>query len=284
MTIVVFSRCLHDRFSEPTRFQLGDRVWIYTPRVRRGLSKKLAHNWHGPYRIVQFLSPVHCILRAVDNRRVSTIVHVTRLKRYVDPTDRPTRQPLTDVDEPFLGDSDLPPDSFLSDTDELGNVPPATGDDGGVHDFPVVQDVFVPDPDGSSSAPPIPPTPSRARVRPSSSRPATLPAVPDMDDTDEEDLAADGADIYQVEKIVKHRIHGGQPQFLIKWAGFPDSHNSWEPRENILDDRVFKQYFQTCPRAKRLLNEDPDFNPRVATLSWTDSGSGSPIIAVLITA
>lgn len=68
---------LHDRFATPTRFQLGDRVWAYTPRNCRGLSKKLAHNWHGPYRIVEFLSPVHCNLRAVDNSRVFTTVHVT---------------------------------------------------------------------------------------------------------------------------------------------------------------------------------------------------------------
>lgn len=100
---------LQDRFATPTRFQLGDRVWAYTPRNRRGLSKKLAHNWHGPFRIVEFLSPVHCILRTVDNSRVSSTVHVTRLKRYVDPADRPPRQPLTDVDEPFLTDKDLPP-------------------------------------------------------------------------------------------------------------------------------------------------------------------------------
>lgn len=68
---------LHDRFAAPTRFQLGERVWIYTPKNHRGLCKKLAHNWHGPYRIVEFLSPVHCILRAVDNRRISTTAHVT---------------------------------------------------------------------------------------------------------------------------------------------------------------------------------------------------------------
>lgn len=74
---------LHDRFSEPSKFRLGDRVWVYTPTVRLGLSKKLAHNWHGRFRIVEFLSPVHCILRAVDNR----FVHVKRLKRYVDPAD-----------------------------------------------------------------------------------------------------------------------------------------------------------------------------------------------------
>ena len=69
----------HDLHAVPVRFQVGDSVWVYTPRNRKGLSKKLAHNWHGPYRIVQFLSPVHCILRALDNRRVSTTVHVSRL-------------------------------------------------------------------------------------------------------------------------------------------------------------------------------------------------------------
>ena len=68
---------LHDRFAEPTHFQLGDRVWVDTPKNRKGLSKKLAHNWHGPFRIVEFLSPVHCILQAVNNRRVTTTVHMS---------------------------------------------------------------------------------------------------------------------------------------------------------------------------------------------------------------
>lgn len=115
---------LHDHFSEPTKFQLGDRVWVYTPHVRRGLSKKLAHNWHGPFRIVEFLSPVHCILRAVDNRRVSTTVHVTRLKRYMDLADRSIRQPLTTVEEPYLTDADLPLDSFLAETEGPAGRPP----------------------------------------------------------------------------------------------------------------------------------------------------------------
>ena len=52
----------HDVHAVPIRHQIGDSVWVYTPRNRKGLSKKLAHNWHGPYKIVEFLSPVHCIL------------------------------------------------------------------------------------------------------------------------------------------------------------------------------------------------------------------------------
>jgi len=83
----------HDQYAVPVKYQVGDRVWVYTPRNLKGLSKKLAHNYHGLCRIVQFLSPVHCILRAVDNRRVSSTVHVSRLKPYVSPDLRPILQP-----------------------------------------------------------------------------------------------------------------------------------------------------------------------------------------------
>ncbi|CAH3117189.1 unnamed protein product [Porites lobata] len=85
---------LHDRYAEPTQFQLGDRVGVFCPKNPKGVSKKLAHNYHGPYRMVESLSPVHCILRATDNRHVSTTVHVPKLTRYIDPADRPSREPL----------------------------------------------------------------------------------------------------------------------------------------------------------------------------------------------
>ncbi|OWY92274.1 hypothetical protein PHMEG_00038792 [Phytophthora megakarya] len=32
-------------------FEVGDRVWLYMERVKPGLTKKLAHRWHGPFRI-----------------------------------------------------------------------------------------------------------------------------------------------------------------------------------------------------------------------------------------
>lgn len=71
----------HDLRAVPVKYQVGEQIWVYTPRNRKGLSKILANNYHGPYRIVKFLSPVHCILHATDNRRISTTVHVSRLKR-----------------------------------------------------------------------------------------------------------------------------------------------------------------------------------------------------------
>ncbi|GMF47859.1 unnamed protein product [Phytophthora fragariaefolia] len=32
-------------------FEPGDRVWLYMERVKPGLTKKLAHRWHGPFRV-----------------------------------------------------------------------------------------------------------------------------------------------------------------------------------------------------------------------------------------
>ena len=103
----------YDQNSAPVSFDIGSKVWVYTPKTRKGLSKKLAHNYHGPYRVVKKLSPVHFRLRTLDNRPVSVPVHANRMKLYVDPSDRPTAAPPqcdTFVD---LSDVDLPPDSFL---------------------------------------------------------------------------------------------------------------------------------------------------------------------------
>lgn len=181
---------LHDRFAMPTRFQLRDRVWAYTPRNRRGLSKKLSHNWHGPYRIVEFLSPAHCILCAVDNSRVSSTVHVTRLIRYVDPADRPTRQPLTDVDEPFLAESDLPPDSFESESEALYQ-PTAESH---TSELPVTRQPKMARPQSGS------PRADLSTPAAQDSTPVPEPPITDESDIDNQIQAADN--VYQAEKIV----------------------------------------------------------------------------------
>ena len=234
---------LHDLQAVPPPFALGDKVWVYTPKNRKGLSKKLAHNYHGPYRIVEFLSPVHCVLRAMDNRRVSTTVHVARMKRYVDPASRPIRHLPDDIDEPYLLDSDLPEDSFAS-----------------AH-------------------------------TPSDDFPDQLPELIDCSDSDDNDDAscteeldneADKQDdIYTAEEIVKQRLRNGKPEYFIKWLGYPVSHNTWEPAENILDQRLITLFHKKHPRAKRL-TADPDYVPgNVALLSWTESAASVATVAAL---
>ena len=93
-------------------YDIGDKVWVFTPKSKKGLSKKLLHNYHGTYRIAPKLSPVHFRLRTLDNRPVSVPVHANRLKPYYDPHDRPIEQPADFDNSSDPTDNDLPSASF----------------------------------------------------------------------------------------------------------------------------------------------------------------------------
>lgn len=54
-------------------------------------------------------------------------------------------------------------------------------------------------------------------------------------------------DVFPAKKIVKQRIRDGKPEYLIEWLQFPASHNSWEKAENILDERLFTQFYKKSP-------------------------------------
>lgn len=247
---------LFDHHSVSPPFTVGDKVWVFCPKNRKGLSKKLAHNYHGLFRIVECLSPVHCVLRATDNRRISSTVHVTRLKRYVDPSARPIRQPVDDTDEPYLLESDLPADSFVK---EQAN--PTDSDN--VPELVDVTDTDEEDSDGDEEKECL-------------AQKETNTEVDKTLETHEQDLTQD--DVFPAEEIVKQRTRAGQREFLIKWLAFPTSHNTWEKAENILDNRLLEAFYKKHPQAKRL-TDDPDYNPRIAALSWTENTLKTSVIA-----
>mmetsp|Transcript_20160 Transcript_20160/g.51972 ORF Transcript_20160/g.51972 Transcript_20160/m.51972 type:complete len:273 (-) Transcript_20160:412-1230(-) len=68
-------------------------------------------------------------------------------------------------------------------------------------------------------------------------------------------VAEDDADgIYTVERILQKRVRGQREEFLIKWRGYSTKHNTWEPRENIYDERLiraFEQAVEAEPERKK---------------------------------
>ncbi|CAB3997885.1 Retrovirus-related Pol poly from transposon, partial [Paramuricea clavata] len=107
----------YDRSACESKFMLGDRVWVYTPKTKKGLSRKLMHHWHGPFRIIEKCSPVHFKLRTCDNRLVSITVHANRMKPYYDPDSRPQTPPNIEMpDEPPIPEDELPDDALADNT------------------------------------------------------------------------------------------------------------------------------------------------------------------------
>ena len=92
----------YDQKARDVSYNVGERVWLYTPNKKKGLSSKLTHNWHGPFRILSKTSPVNYLLDANDERSVTQIVHVNRLKPFISTNIRP--------DTPADGQTENPED------------------------------------------------------------------------------------------------------------------------------------------------------------------------------
>jgi hypothetical protein len=65
-----------------------------------------------------------------------------------------------------------------------------------------------------------------------------------------------GNEEYEVEKVLGHRTHGWwkKRQYLIKWKGYSEAHNSWEPEENLNAPDLVKEYHnQNRARIRRIV-------------------------------
>ncbi|KAJ2056073.1 hypothetical protein GGI17_006377 [Coemansia sp. S146] len=60
---------------------------------------------------------------------------------------------------------------------------------------------------------------------------------------DEEEEEEEDSDTFTVEKIVGHRKEDGGTLYHIKWADYPDSENTWESEENIIDKDMLTKYW-----------------------------------------
>jgi hypothetical protein len=64
-----------------------------------------------------------------------------------------------------------------------------------------------------------------------------------------EDLART---LYHVEDVIGHRLQDDEIFYLVRWEGFPDSENTWEPLEKLITDYewLLNQYHERTNSAK----------------------------------
>ena len=200
----------YDRNAKEKNFVEGSKVWVFVPKAKKGLSKKLLHNYHGPYRVVEKLSPVHYRLRTCSNKPVSAIVHANRMRPFIDPHDRPIEPPADLLDELYLAENDFPPDSF---------EPLTTG------------------PSTSHTKDPLNTTNT---VEHSGIQPREISTPDEVSKT-----LIDNDTVFNAETLLQYRKRNGQNQYLVKWVGYPESEVTWEPESNILDARLIENFEAT---------------------------------------
>ena len=60
---------------------------------------------------------------------------------------------------------------------------------------------------------------------------------------------------YEVEEITDSRFKHGKLKFLVKWSGYTDDYNTWEPEANCTNSRdIINEFYKSNPSAPRNLN------------------------------
>ncbi|KAI9996345.1 hypothetical protein PInf_013771 [Phytophthora infestans] len=119
--------------STKSLFKEGDQVWLFMERVKTGLTKKLAHRWHGPFRVKKKVEEFAYELELPDKSgyRFYPVVHVSRLKAVTELGGRPKTRLIADLEETQRFDFDeelLPEDSWEPDTTRDVEVESVEGD------------------------------------------------------------------------------------------------------------------------------------------------------------
>jgi transposase InsO family protein len=68
----------YDRKQRPTQLKVGQAVWLYNPRRKRGRTPKLDKPWEGPYVVVKIFGDVICVIQRTP-RAKQRIVHIDKL-------------------------------------------------------------------------------------------------------------------------------------------------------------------------------------------------------------
>ena len=90
----------HNAYLDPAGIEVGSQVWLYLDRMKEGYALKLAHMWHGPFRVAEMCE--ECAVRleiAGTSCGLFPVVHISKLKKVKTYPDRPTNVlRVTDAD------------------------------------------------------------------------------------------------------------------------------------------------------------------------------------------
>ena len=96
------------------------QVWLYLDRVKEGYARKLAHLWHGPFKVQELLGD-HAARLDISGTdyRIYPLVHVSKLKLVRQYPDRPnTVLVVGETERVDFDEALLPEDSWAAELED----------------------------------------------------------------------------------------------------------------------------------------------------------------------
>ena len=224
-------------------YQVGQRVWVYFPVVKAGEARKLKKKFSGPFIITEKVRPKNFkVVRGHDLKPLKNMVHVDRLKPYVD---RQVVPPSPEELENVLGEEsevDEIDDLWEEDREIEEPVNPLDLQEGDINDNNNTEPTHAVEPGNTDKndnevdesvdtlETAESETSGRNLRRSRRKRKSVKPILYSPSDSEENESE------YEINQIIKGRYtKDGKIEYLIDWKGYPKEARTYEPYDNLND-------------------------------------------------